>query len=458
MIQAIDSRQATAKIPLFYKKEVERLMSVLRCGAAERVVTPPLGRNIPQCMSPNLATGVKDDLYTHALAVECEDQAAILISIDTSGLGTAFTDRVREAVSKETGVSPLAIMVSAIHIHTGGPQLMEAFWGQGEDKEVTDLFFERTVAAAIDAYRSRVPVTARFGEGTEDRISFCRNYRMTDGSIQMNPGRKHAHEIVEAVTPIDPTLSVLRFDDMSGKPVAEIVNFACHPDTVGGTEYCADFPGAMRQNLKTVYGNDYTVLFLNGCSGNINHIDAKRLTDPDFRYPKDHYKKMGRILADDVLRLHEELQPMVDTTVSFADRRYEEPRRQPTAEDLKWAAEVLANQSRSKVYRRLAEELNELHAHPRYTETVELQVIRIGEVFVVGFPGEPFSDMGLRLRELVAPRQLMFSELANNELGYFATEPAFSAGVYEAVLPSDPFELDVVDRMIDTAAELVDKV
>ena len=38
------------------------------------------------------------------------------------------------------------------------------------------------------------------------------------------------------------------------------------------------------------------------------------------------------------------------------------------------------------------------------------------------------------------------------------TEPAFSAGVYEAVLPSDPFELDVVDRMIDTAAELVDKV
>ena len=63
-------------------------MSNLKCGAAERCVTPPLGLNIPQCMSFNPATGVKDDLFTHAIALECDGKTIILISIDTSGLLT----------------------------------------------------------------------------------------------------------------------------------------------------------------------------------------------------------------------------------------------------------------------------------------------------------------------------------------------------------------------------------
>ncbi|MBO5271055.1 MAG: hypothetical protein J6B77_09730, partial [Clostridia bacterium] len=105
-------------------------MATLYCGAAERRVTPALGLNIPQCMTFNPATGVKDELYTHALALECDGRAVILISIDTSGLGTAFTRRVREALKREIGIPPCCVMVSAIHLHTAGPQLMEVFWGQ----------------------------------------------------------------------------------------------------------------------------------------------------------------------------------------------------------------------------------------------------------------------------------------------------------------------------------------
>ena len=56
-------------------------MAQLKCGAAERVVTPPLGLNIPQCMSFNPVTGVKDDLFTHAIALE---QDVIEQMIDTA--------------------------------------------------------------------------------------------------------------------------------------------------------------------------------------------------------------------------------------------------------------------------------------------------------------------------------------------------------------------------------------
>ncbi len=427
----------------------------LMCGASERIVTPPLGLNIPQCMFFNPATGVKDELYTHAVALEQGDKTIILISIDTSGLGTAFTHRVREALHREIGIDPRAVMVSATHIHTGGPQLLDVYWGQGEDKEVNDLFFRETVAAALEAYRNRVPVTPRFAVGREDRISFCRNYRMKNGSVMTNPGYRYPTEIVCPVSEIDYTLSTLRFDDADGCAICEIVNFACHPATVGGQEYCADFPGVMRKKLKEAYGESHTVLFLNGCSGNVNHVDAFRFLEPGFHYPKDHYKYMGGILAEDVLRLHETLETVELDGIDFAHKRFRAFRRQPDSEDMEWANAMLNPPTSNRAFKRMAEELCRLQKHPKRYELVEMQVFRIGGLFVVGFPGEPFAEIGMRLRERVSPYPLIISELANNELGYFATEPAFSAKVYEARLPSDPFEIDVIDRMIDTAETLI---
>ena len=430
---------------------------MIKCGAAERCVTPKLGLNIPQCMRFNPATGVKDDLYTHAIAVESDGKAAVLISIDTSGLGTRFTKRVRKAINEKTGVDPSAIMVSAIHIHTGGPQLLDVFWGQGEDRETEELFFTQTVDAAIEAYNSRVPVHVSFGEGKEDRISFCRNYIKKDGSVTMNPGRREIPEIVKRASDIDYTLSVMRFNGYDGSLIAEIVNFACHPDTVGGQEYCADYPGEMRRLLKEKYG-DHTVLFLNGCSGNVNHIDAFAFADPAFRYPKDHYKVMGKILADDVIALDDGMKKCDELSVSYSLKRFRAKRRQPSEERVEQSQNALADERSSGVSKSLAKEILKLHNHPKHFELVEMQVIRIGDIFVVGFPGEPFGDIALRLRERVAPKNLIISELANNELGYFATEPAFSGEVYEAVLPSDPFELDVIEKMIDTAEELIEKI
>ena len=181
--------------------------------------------------------------------------------------------------------------------------------------------------------------------------------------------------------------------------------------------------------------------------------------DPAFRYPKEHYEEMGRILSEDILALHAaggQSVPAAD--VGYARRCFRAPRRQPTEENLRWAERMLSDEGSSKVNRRLAVELERLHAHPRRTELVEMQALRIGSTCIVGFPGEPFSDIGLRLRRRAPFGNLMISELANNELGYFATEPAYSAGVYEAILPSAPFTQEVIDRMIDEAEQLLHKL
>jgi hypothetical protein len=182
---------------------------------------------------------------------------------------------------------------------------MDVFWGQGEDKETEELFFTQTVDAAVEAYNSRVPVRVSFGEGKEDRISFCRNYIKKDGSVTMNPGRREIPDIVKRASDIDYTLSVMRFEGCDGALIAEIVNFACHPDTVGGQEYCADYPGEMRKLLKDKYGESSVTVFLCGCSGNVNHIDYY-LWQKVGGYPYGmgtHYAVMGKALAEKVLSM-----------------------------------------------------------------------------------------------------------------------------------------------------------
>lgn len=434
-------------------------MTKIRCGAARRCVTPPLGLNIPSCMVFKGATGVKDELYTHALAVESDGKTAILISVDNAGLGTRFTRDVRRALHEKIGVEPDAVMVSAIHIHTGGPQLMDAFWGQGFDREVYALNLQKTVEAAVEAYENRVPVTLRYGQGEERGIAFCRNYVLADGSIKTNPGRKIVHEIVRPVSEIDATVGVLRMEDATGKPVAMVVNFACHPDTVGGTEYCADYPGVMRRLLRERYGEDMTVLFFNGCSGNINHLDAKKFADPDFRYPKDHYQTMGKILADDVTEIHGRMTDAGgDGQVCYARRCFRAPRHVMTEEEIAWAYETVDNPEARGVDRAFARERIRLHKHPKRYENIELQAIRVGDCAFIGFPGEPYSDMGLALRKASPFRNLIISELAGNELGYFATEPSYSGGVYEAKFPSACIEPPVIDRMMVEAEALLKRL
>ena len=61
----------------------------------------------------------------------------------------------------------------------------------------------------------------------------------------------------------------------------------------------------------------------------------------------------------------------------------------------------------------------------------EVQVIRLGDTALVGWPGEPFVELGLEIkRRAVAPASSVVG-YANGYLGYFATPSAWDQGGYE---------------------------
>ena len=68
------------------------------------------------------------------------------------------------------------------------------------------------------------------GKGEEKRYSFCRDIRMTDGSIKMNPNRTHRELMVAPISTPDYTVNVMRIDSAEGDVRGFIVNYANHPD------------------------------------------------------------------------------------------------------------------------------------------------------------------------------------------------------------------------------------
>ena len=294
---------------------------------------------------------------------------------------------------------------------------------------------DNTVEAVVKAYQKRVPVSVSYAFGEETSISFNRNYRMLDGSIKTNPGKRHPFEVAGPLSPIDHTVGVIRFDDSNGNPIAQIVNFACHADTVGGTAYCADYPGELCRIQQERFGEDFVTVFLNGASGNVNHVNAEWFKTPGFAVDKSkHYIHMGNVLSKRVFELHSKAKSTENAALSTISKTYRTARRQPTEQDIAWSNEVLAHKDASHSDVIYAKELISLKKHPKRVANVEIQAFRIGDCAIVTLPCEAYADIALDIRKDSPFEHLMISSLTNGTVGYVVTEPAFSAGVYESRL------------------------
>ena len=86
-------------------------------------------------------------------------------------------------------------------------------------------------------------------------------------------------------------------------------------------------------------------------------------------------------------------------------------------------------------------------------EPFEVQVVRIGEVALVGFPGEMFVEYALELKRR-ASQKTFIAAYTNGELqGYIVTPAAATDGGYEAA--SSMFEPRAGRVLIETALTML---
>src|SRR5690606_16154024 len=124
-------------------------------------------------------------------------------------------------------------------------------------------------------------VSAALGE--EGTVSFNRRFYLRDGAVKANPFKDEDEklgQVLRATGPIDPQVGVVAFSDDAGKPLAVMVNFAIHLDTMGGDQPSADLAHAFGQRIEAALGPETLAVWCSGASGNINHYDLLNPVSP----------------------------------------------------------------------------------------------------------------------------------------------------------------------------------
>ena len=451
-----------------------RAAEPLEAGLAARDITPDTGYGHYRGES----TGVNDPLQAKALVLRQGDETAALIMCDIIVVPRALSKRIRSRVAEETGIPFEHIGVAATHTHTG-PSFSGELRDYVEADEAGELteeleqgyvaaLIEQAAGAAIDAHAEAASVSLELVRGEEDGVSFNRRFLMKNGTVRFNPGQLNP-DIVRPVGPIDPEALTVLFRGEDGEAQGALTNFANHLDTVGGTEYSADYPHHIEQVLQEEFGPAFLSLFGLGASGDINHIDVNsedRLST----------QEIGEAVGE-TIRANLDEGTGLSPALTVESRTLFLSLQDYTEDELEWAQaypeDDLYPQERSFLQQRRAKKILSLHdaredeavyrlgnvippaaSGEPWVLAVEIQAIGLSpDTAIVTMPGEVFVELGLDLKERSPFSHTMLIELANANIAYVPTEEAFRQGDYEAI--NSRLAPGGGEAMIDGAVEML---
>jgi len=411
----------------------------LRVGAAAVVITPPEGTPLAGYYGYRGSKNVLDDIHSKAIVLELGDTKAALVVCDLISLPRQVVTEARRQIEKATGIPGANVMISATHTHTG-PVLnressLDELVGATSDlgRRYTERLPELIAKSVAEAHKKLTPVRASAVCGKEEGISFNRRFHMKDGTVSWNPAKRHP-DIVKPAGPIDPEVGVVYFDTPKNTPVATYVNFAMHPDTVGGEGVSADYPGVLSKVLGDYRGPEMVTVFANGCCGNINHRDIQWLDGQ--KGPREAHR-IGTLLGGSVLRSTRELKPLAADFLRVKSEMVKLPLPKITEADILAAKETekVVKDPKTKFMDKVkAFQVLDLAARDGKPLEVEVQVIALGDqVAWVSLPGEIFVELGLAIKKASPFPFTHIAELANGSIGYIPDKPAFAQGNYEVV-------------------------
>jgi len=313
---------------------------------------------------------------------------------------------VRQRVERRTGIPSDHVMVTATHAHStpetiGFRSLLNR---QGPPNGSNNL---PTVWRRLwrRPNQTLAPMQLRTVKGRIDGMAASRRPLGKDGKAHMRWSQPRPEEIAD-VGMNDPEATVLCFQTEAGAPELVMIHFACHPVAVQAQPLIsADFPGVVTNRIQAAEIGCRHCFYLQGAAGDINPVrDTKGFEDVEYH---------GRLLAQAVMGLIEQTttkeqpaapqnRPCRRDTVLLPSRTF-----QPW---LLWSAsypngEIWQQMPPPAAERAMAEAnllgLSEVMERVKQSSPfyeAEVHAFRIGDIALVGIPGEPFVDFGLQLK------------------------------------------------------------
>jgi len=379
------------------------IRAAVQAGGAKVNITPPVGVWLSGYGARDKPSDdIQDDLYARALAVSDGDNTVALVAVDLLWVPLHMTREIREIVASKTGIPEQNVMICASHTHLkiadavflAHQDLQEARVGANRN-ELTEVVYHRrpknadgsvTMAFSLPA---EVLATRRIVQEPAGATKVT--FRDPEGQPQRTFG------------PIDPEVWTLRVEDANGVLIGSMVNFACH--AVSGSRYpewfysiSGDYPGETARVVERVEGG--VCLFTSGTAGDI--VPLKRGKEPRYQ--------IGRALAGAAVRGLQFVPMSDDLTIEAKTMAIEIPLKEDLEENRIVDADV--DQGPLKT---------------------EIQLLRLGDIYLLGLPGEVLVEVGLEIKKRAPVEHLIVASLSNDVIGYVCHAAAYKEGGYEPV-------------------------
>ena len=395
----------------------------LHAGVARRMINPPLGVFlIGYGDRTNGNTGVHDDLTSTALALTDGKLHLALVALDMLAINEFVVNRVRRRLA------PTEVLISCSHTHSG-PIAYAGEGALGKNRAYINALVENIVAAVQEAEAGAAPARLEYASSTAG-IAINRREKMADGRMEI--GRNP-----EGV--VDRSVQVISILKDNGQRLATLVNFACHGTVLGPDNLLvsADWIGAMRLRVEAELGG--LVLFLQGAAANLN---------PDMYWDDARAFEMvaeqGRSVAEGALtaacagskplrglplgieRAEVWLPTETPVTSPRPPKNYGKPllamARLPSW--MTFLVDLLLNQRYPWKPR--------IEAHDgAWSVPMQVNAVRIGELGLVSFAAETFTEIGLAVKKSSPARHTLFASLTDGCISYLHTAESHAEGGYE---------------------------
>ena len=413
----------------------------LRAGAATANITPWLG--IPMrgaFRDVTHADAVHDDLLAKALVLDDGTQRIAFVLCDLTMMPRTMMDGVKERIAARSDIPPEHVLLASTHTHSAPATVTIGFM---EEQTAYTAWATRKIADAVEIAAQRLqPARIGFASVAEPRIVFNRRYHMRNGQVHFNPGVGNPDVLRPAGT-TDPEFTLCYVESSAGEPIAALGNYALHyVGTDTGAEISADYFGHFFLAMQHLLGPQTVGLLFNGASGNINNTNV---FEPWPHRGHAQAARMARVLAGHALTEIQLMEMHDHVTLGAAAGAFELPRKQTTDEDVAIADKVLSGNyeyaegpfsavTGQPIYPRwapaYAREIKVLHTMPQ-TLTSTIQALRVGPAGFAALPGEIFVEIGLAIKAGSAFTPQFVMSLANDYLGYVATDEQLALGAYE---------------------------
>jgi neutral ceramidase len=371
----------------------------LRAGAAKVDITPQELEGLTNLWQHPFE-GVHDPIFLRALVLENGINTAAIVAADLVEFGD--TCAIRTRMERELGIPAEHILITASHDHSA-PRVGKvtpgatARAGGPATEKYTDQVYNQVLEVVRKAKESLQPARVGIGRGLA-AVNTNRDVFTGRGwEIGANPDG-----------PSDKTVWVIKFETLTGDPLAFLMNYAVHSVVLGPENrlVTGDLAGAVERYIEQCYMDKVVALWTLGAAGDqnpkyvgwdtiINHRDGHILAFAQ-----------GVILGEEVIRAANRIEHMASEVRIEADERLIAcPARIPS---------------------------NGMNVQQVESVNLRLGLILINQIAITSVSGEVVTTIYRHLRNVSPFTTTMMITIANDRIGYIVDDAGYDTPTFAA--------------------------